>query len=338
VTQHLDSKNTALGKMNQIIVVADEHIWEGAVGDTFRYYFESAYPILPAPEALFDLKYYTPTQIQNVAIRREFRTYAFLADLSDEESATTQMLKKDMGSEKFRSALENGSPMTSVGKDKWAKNQLLVYLFGANQDSINSSIKNAFPAIARRVNQHDKKALKASVYGVHTNLGLTKDINEIYNVNVTIPSDFKTARHDTVNDVLWLVKKMKKADLHVVFNKVPYKDENQMSKESIIKMRNEFGSTYVTSPTEGNVMVVNDEDLPVYEYALELDGNYTKEIRGIWEMTKEFTGGPFCTYVIINEASGELVYIDTFVLAPGEKKRNHMMQLEYLVKSGMKNS
>ena len=103
-------------------------------------------------------------------------------------------------------------------------------------------------------------------------------------------------------------------------------------------MRNKFGKTYVTSDIEDNYMVVNDEDLPVYEYSLNLDGRYTKELRGIWEMSKDFVGGPFCTYVVINEEKRELVYIDTFVLAPGQKKRNLMQQLEYIVKANMKNS
>lgn len=338
VTQKLEAKNKALGKMNQIVVVADKNIWEGAVGDTFRYYFESAYPIMPSPESIFDLKYYTPEEIQNVSIRREFRTYAILADLSNAESAATKMVKRDMGTEKFNAALKNGTPKTSVGKNKWARSQLLVYLFGSNHDSINVAIKKAFPAIARRVNKHDEKILEAQAYGVNTNLGLTNEIKETFDVNVAIPSDFKTAIKDTVNNVLWLRKNMKLADLNVVFRKVKYVDEEQVSKSSIIQMRNEFGSEYILSDEEDNVMVVNDEDLPVYEYSLTLGGRYAKELRGIWEMTKEFTGGPFCTYIIVNENKRELIYIDTFVLAPGIKKRDYMQQLDFIIKSGMQDS
>ncbi len=335
VTQQLDSKNTALGRLNQIVVVADPNIWESTVGDTFRYYFESAYPLLPAPEAIFDLKYYTPEEIQNVEVRREFRTYTFLADLSDEASPTTKMVKKDMGNEKFNQALKMGTPTTSVGRDKWAKGQLLVYLFGQNQDSIKSTIRKAFPAVARRVNKHDESILNSMVYAVITDVGLSEDIQERYNININIPTDYVIARDDKVNNVTWLRKNTNKADYHIVFRKFEYTDPNQISKESIINMRNAFGKEYVTSDVPNNFMVVNDEDLPVYEYTLKLDNKYAKEVRGIWEMTEEFTGGPFCTYVIVDEENGELTYIDTFVLAPGQKKRNLMMQLDHLVKSGM---
>ena len=40
-------------------------------------------------------------------------------------------------------------------------------------------------------------------------------------------------------------------------------------------------------------MKSNTVDLPVYEYAYQLNGSYTKELRGIWEMENDFMGGPF---------------------------------------------
>ncbi|MGA0232528.1 MAG: DUF4837 family protein, partial [Saprospiraceae bacterium] len=84
---------------------------------------------------------------------------------------------------------------------------------------------------------------------------------------------------------------------------------------------------------EGYNMVVNNDDLPVYEYTLDIDGRYAKEFRGVWEMTKSFAGGPFITYLIVDEEKNELIYADVFVLAPGSEKRNMMMQLDYIIKS-----
>jgi len=102
----------------------------------------------------------------------------------------------------------------------------------------------------------------------------------------------------------------------------------------MIQRRNNFGSKYVSSDDENDVMVVNDEDLPIFDYTLELDGMYTKEFRGVWEMTNSFAGGPFNTYLIVDEDNRKLIYVDVFVLAPGKDKRNMMMQLDYIIKSG----
>lgn len=306
---------------------------DGAVGDTFRYYFESAYPIMPQPEPLFDLRHFTIEELNVQPLRKELRTYAILADLSDEDSPTTRMVKKDLGSEKFDYAMKPDANLSSVGKDKWARGQLLVYLYGADRKILEKSIKESFPAAAKRVQKHDAKQLKSSIYVDRVNLGLTDDVKTRFGIDFDVPGDFVVATDDLENNVLWLRKVGDKADQNIVLKKVKYVNEEQLSKDGIIAMRNDFGSTYVTSDEVDDVMVVDEEHLPVYEYSFSIDNHYGKELRGIWEMTNTFSGGPFNTYVVLNEAKKEIIFIDVFVLAPGTSKRNYMMQLDHIVKN-----
>ena len=94
-------KPMAMARMNEIVAVADKDLWEGAVQDTFNYYFQSAYPIMPTPEPMFDVRHFTPIQLDNESLRKELRTYIVLADLNDPESSTTKMLRRDLGEERF---------------------------------------------------------------------------------------------------------------------------------------------------------------------------------------------------------------------------------------------
>ena len=334
MTNQLEPKGSALGKMNEIVVIADEDMWEGAIGDTFRYYFQSAYPILPNPEPVFDLRHFTVSELNTQPLRKELRTYAILADMSDEDSPTTKMVSKDMGSEKARSAKLGEGPNSSVGKNKWARGQILFYLFGANKENLSSSIKKHFSAVARRVNQHDEKQLESSIYVDRSNQGLTQKLKEQYGLDMEVPGEYKLVVESETSNTIWLRNDSKEAIQNIVVKTIPYTNQEQLSKANIINIRNDFGSKYITSDEEDDVMVVNEKDLPVYEYTFELDGKYTKEIRGVWEMSKAFAGGPFTTYMIVDEANKRLIYIDTFVLAPGTEKRNLMMQLDYIVKSG----
>ena len=335
VKQKLEPKGSALGVMNEIVVIADKEIWEGAVGDTFRYYFESAYPILPQPEPLFDLRHFTVTELNGQPLRKELRTYAILADLSEEESPTTRMVKRDLGYDKYDAALQGGKKFSSVGKDKWARGQLLVYLYAPDEASLQKAITSSFAAVAKRVHKHDEKQLRSTIYVDRVNAGLTEKVKSRFGVDFEVPGDFVVATDDVVNNVMWLRKTGEKADQNIVLKKVAYTNESQLSKEGIIAMRDDFGSKYITSDEEGDVMVVDQDNLPVYEYSFKLDNNYGKELRGIWEMTNTFSGGPFNTYVILNEDKKELIYIDVFVLAPGTTKRDHMMQLDHIVKTAV---
>lgn len=333
VTNKLEAKGTALGTMNEIVVVADDALWESAVGDTFRYYFESAYPILPQPEPLFDLRHFSPQDLQGQPLRKELRTYTILADLSDADSETTKMVKKDLGSEKFDYATKPGATTSSVGRDKWARGQLLVYLYAPDRTALSAAIKKSFPAITKKVHEHDKKQLRSTIYVDRANLGLSEKVRERFHIDFQVPGDFVVATDDIENNVLWMRKVGEKADQNIVLQRFSYDDEAQLSKQGIINMRDKFGRTYVTSDEEDDFMVVDEDVLPVYEYSFTLDNHYGKELRGIWEMTNAFSGGPFNTYVILNEAKRELIYVDVFVLAPGTTKRDHMMQLDHIVKT-----
>jgi len=333
VSNQLEPKGTALGKMNEIVVIADKDLWEGAIGDTFRYYFESAYPIMPQPEPLFDLRHFTPEELAEQPLRKELRTYSILADLSNPESSTTKMVKRDIGLEKVENTLQTKKNLSSVGKDKWARGQLLIYLYGADRASLNEAITQSFSAMTRRIHKHDEKQLRSSIYVDKINQGLSKKITERYSLDFTVPGDFVEVPHNIDQQVLWLRKDTDKAILNIVFQRVPYKDQKQLSKEGIITLRNSFGKTYVSPEDPNNVMIVDDGNLPVYEYTFDLQDHYGKELRGIWEMTNTFSGGPFNTYLILDEARKDLIYIDVFVLAPGTTKRNLMMQLDYLVKN-----
>ena len=332
VTQQLEPKGTALGVMNEIVVISDDEIWEGAVGDTFRYYFESAFPILPTPEPLFDLRHFTVWELNGQPLRKELRTYIILADLSDEDSETTKMLKADMGSERFNQALTNGNPISSVGKDKWARGQVLIYLFAKNGEALASSVTKNFAATANRIHQHDEKQLKSSIYLDRVNVGLGNEIASKFGIDIQIPGEYQRIINDLENELVWLRKDTKEAVLNIVISKEKYKNQNQLSKAGIIEVVNDFGSEYVSSEIEEDVMVVNAEDLPIYEYSSKIDGQYTKEIRGTWEMTKAFAAGPFIAYGIHNADSNSVVYVTVFVLAPGTEKRDMMMQLDYIIK------
>ncbi|MBT8233078.1 MAG: DUF4837 family protein [Saprospiraceae bacterium] len=334
MTQQFEPKSSALGKMNEIVVVADDDLWESAIGDTFRYYFQSAYPILPTPEPIFDIRQFSIKELNNQPLRKELRTYAILADLSDEDSPTTQMVKKDMGSEKFEAVMAGKGKNSSVGKDKWARGQVLFYLFGKDKVNLSEAIKNHYSAIARRVNKHDEKQLKSSIYVDVINRRLTERLKNDFGLDLEVPGEYKVVIDDVENKMLWVRKDTKEAIQNLVIRTIPYDNENQVTKANMIALRNEFGKKYIKSDEPEDFMVVNEKDLPVYEYTFELDGRYTREIRGVWEMSKAFAGGPFATYLIVDEKAKQLIYVDAFVLAPGHDKRDLMMQLDFIVKSG----
>jgi len=337
VTGTYGAKPIAMGRLNDMVVVADDYLWEGMVGDTFRHYYESAYPIMPNPEPIFDLRHFTTKELKGEVLRKELRTYVILADLSDNESPTAAMVRKDIGEERYLRALKDGEFTTTVGKDKWARGQVIIYLFGKNETTLTKALKGKFTAVAERVRKHDEEQLLASIYTVkQENAGAIAAIKKQFGIDMRIPGDYEVAIKNPEDNILWLKRDDNESSSNIVIRAYPYKDKSQLELANAIALRDEYGKQYISGPTDGSYMVTNGEDLPIYDYTYDIAGMYTREYRGIWEMEGDFMGGPFVTYLILDQEAGQLIFVDTFVYAPGKAKRNLVQQLDYVVRHSTK--
>lgn len=332
LTSGLTQKPAAMGRINDVVILADKELVESPIGDTLAYYFESAYPVLPAEEPIFDLRFMTPLDLDAKPLRKELRTFVVVADVSDTTSRTTRMLREDMGKEKFKRCLSDASYTSSMGKDKWARDQIIIYLFGNGKDNIAKSIRTNFPSIATRINQHDLKNLSATVFGLQNqNKALTSLVLDSFGLNIKIPGLYKKAMLQ--DNFLWVRMDTKEINQSLVFRKFPYKDKSQFDLNNVIQLRNEYGKQYIHTGFADAYMSTNVIDLPAYEYTYIHNGIYIKEVRGIWETVNDFMGGPFVSYMLHNEAKGEIVFIDAFVFAPGKEKRDFVQQLDCIVKT-----
>lgn len=320
----------AIGKTSEIVVVADENVWEGTAGDTFRYYFESAYLILPQPEPIFDLRHMTPDKLYNDPLYRELRTYVILGNLSDEHSAASQMIKRDIGEEKLQRAKENPNFHTVIGNNKWARGQMLAFIFGNSQDQLAENIKKSYPMIAKRVHDFDQSQIGKMVYIKGRNIGVENIIKDKFNAEMRIPQEYFVAIDDP--NAMWLRKETGELSSNIFVHQLPYTSQDQFTKEGIKAIRDKLGKKYVTTEIEGAYMRTNDEYLPVFLNTMDLNGNYAVEARGIWDLVNDFMGGPFMSYLIHNKASNQLLYIEGFVHAPSTTKRKFMEQIEHLLR------
>ena len=331
-TASMANKPTAMGRINDVVIIADKDLENSPVGDTIWSYFQSAYPVLPAEEPMFDIRFMSPEDLNAKPYGKELRIFVVVADVADTTSTTTRMLRSDLGNEKFSSAQKDTSFTSTIGNDKWAKGQIILYIFANGKEKLGKAIVHNFSAVAKRINQHDVKNLQATIYGMKgENKTLSADILRKFGVNLRIPEVYTLAKEE--ENFIWLRTDTKEMNQSLVIRKFPYKDKNQFTKDQLLLMRNEYGKTFIQTGQPDAYMSTNVIDLPIYEYTYTQNGAYTKEIRGIWETVNDFMGGPFVSYLMLNEAKNEVVFIDAFVFAPGKNKRDFIQQLDCIVKT-----
>ena len=212
-------KSTALGIMNDIVVVCDQDIWDSTIGDSLDYYFGGAYPITPSPEPIFDLRHFTPQDLIDQPLRKELRTYLILADMNASTSATSELVKEDLAKSNIFDPLQGKPSISTIGKDKWAHGQILVYVVADGYDNLAAAIGEHFPTVSARVRQHDRNQLNQSTYTRGNNLGLSRKVKDLIGVNIDIPFEYVQAKEVEEENLLWLRKDTKDATINLVFKK-----------------------------------------------------------------------------------------------------------------------
>jgi hypothetical protein len=321
----LQPRKKAFAKPNQVIVVCDEELWNGNVGDSLRYYYESPFKVVPQMEPMFNLRYFSYQDLAYKNARKEMRMYLILADLNDEESPVTMMVKEDLG-EKINE--KNG---VVVGKDKWADGQTIYYLKANGRESLTNQIINTFPSIAEKLYESQTDMLESYVYPNRVNTTLQNEVNEKIGANLRIPKEFQKAKEN--DNAFWLRNIEGKNNYNLYVQRIPYESEQQLQKEGMIAIRDQLGKVFTVSKLPGSHIETTTEYLPVlYQVRDDVPGYFVAEIRGLWEVEKEFLGGPFISMVFYKEGSPDLIFIDGYVYAPDQKKRDLIQRLEYILK------
>jgi hypothetical protein len=323
---------SAHGKVNEIIVIADSSLWAGAVGDSFFYYFSAPFLLLPQPESIFDIYHLTPAQLSVQTVKKEFKTLLFLADLNDTDSPTTQLVVGDIGNEKAVEATAGKGASTIVGKDKWARNQILFYVFAKGEENLKNYMGKSFTSIAKKINEIDGEIIKATTYQSGENSDEIAAIKARFGINLKVPGDFKKARLDESSNTLWLRRDSREINANLVIHARPYSNESQLTQGGIKSIRNQIGKI-ISSAQPNSFMRINDTDLPMFTEILSINNVYTLQAKGIWELENDFLGGPFISNLMLSPDKKTLVLVDGFIYAPGKEKRNFMQEMELILSS-----
>lgn len=329
--QRFAVKHNALGKTNEITIISDDDLLETPIWDSLEYYFSSAYPVMPQPEPVFDLRHFTTSQIQADQLRRELRTYLVVADLSEEDSPTTQMTAKAIGEEAISQCRQGNGYGTHLARDRWAQGQIIFFIYGFGHEKLAECFREKYGAIATRIREHDREQLDAATYLNGINGPLIDSLRNALGLGLKIPGEFVLASNR--NNIFWLRSEYTESSHNLVITRVDYQDQAQLTNSSVRMLRDSFCREVVRTRTPGSYMYINDKDLPLLYYQEEIRGRYARIMRGVWEMSDDYMGGPFTTWLILSEDQRSIYFIDAWVYAPGKEKRDYMQRLEHIVSS-----
>ena len=100
----------------------------------------------------------------------------------------------------------------------------------------------------------------------------------------------------------------------------------------IIKMRDSIGKAHIPGPLEGSYMITEEAYTPYLNETI-IDNKPALLTKSTWEVKNAFMAGPFINYIIEDKINNRLIVIEGFTFAPSAVKRNHMFELEAIIRS-----
>ncbi|MBY5956566.1 DUF4837 family protein [Membranicola marinus] len=318
-----DIKPSSMGKIYQVNTLVSPEVFNSDVIDTFDYRYGRAYPILPQPEPYFELRYYEARDLDEQPLLRNLKCFLVLADMSIDDELT-RMVRRD-----FRESIDFKDPGVKIGQDKWARDQLIIYIYAPDQASLIKEINRSYLTISNRIEQFYQGMIQSTVYVQGQNKMIQDTLKQKFQIDMKIPADYTTAL--VADSLIWLRQEVPEISRSIMVARFPYKSQDQFSKEGIIQMRNRMGE-YISSTVSGTYMRVNATDLPMFTESTEINGQYAVKADGIWEIVGDFLGGSFVSYLLLDEEQQEVVFIDGFVYSPEKKKKLSMVYLDYILR------
>ncbi|GAA4109625.1 DUF4837 family protein [Aquimarina addita] len=291
------SLSQSTGKINELSVIIDNELWKGRIGDTIRKYFGAEVPGLPQEEPLFSMRQLPPEAFSGLAKRN--RTFLKIEKGNTEDIVTA--------TNNF-STPQLGFVITGTTDDT------IIDLLQKNSESIISKFK--------------KMEMTEKQNRIKKSLEYIPQLKEKMGITLKIPTAYRIAKEE--EKFFWLRKDITNGDMNLIIYEMPLdaikKDSTTIT--SIIKMRDSVGALKI--PTSSGKFITEESYAP-YLYKTTLDGKFTFETKGTWEIKDRFMAGPFVNYVIEDTTNNRLLVIEGFILAPSVRKRNNMFELESII-------
>lgn len=281
------------GNINNISVVTNDELWEGAVGEVIRENFGRPIYGLPQIEPIFSLSH-IPSKV--------FSGFA---------TKSRTILKIDVS--------ENEGVFNF--KNTYASPQRIIQITANSPDKIIEIINENLNSIYSTMyfNEIQEKQRRIS-----KNLNKTQAIKKNTGVSLKFPSAYRVAKADT--NFVWIRRDIETGSVNLFIQR-----QRNQTEQSIIEKRDSISKIYIPGPVENTYMSTDLIYTPNTQQ-INVGGKQVFETRGLWEIEGQFMAGPFLNFQIKLD-DDDFIMLDGFVYSPGSTKREYIFELEAIMRS-----
>lgn len=300
------------GAPGEVICVMSESAYESRAGDIVHLFLGENRTSLPQAEPMFDVIQMNPSQVNQITQQHRNLLYVHLSSPDDEE------------------------PRVVAQRNKWASMQMVITVYASSINEFDSLMAENGPSIVDKFNEFERKRLQ-SLYDSRSHRGVSETLQE-RGIELVVPSDCSIA--ETEERFVWIERQREKSvggTMHDVLQGVlvyyyPYTSDNAFTAEQILQVRDSVLKQHVPGPVEGSYMTT-EYRLPPQSEAVNFNGSFAVETRGLWRTEGAIMGGPFISLTTLDEENQRVVTAEGFVFAPKFNKREYVREIEAMIYS-----
>ena len=286
------------GNLNEISIVVEDQLWEGSVGKTLTNILSKPIYGLPQQEPLFKLRQIPPRVFSGFVTKS--RTIIIIEN--------------------------NKQKHTRLLLNKYASPQTVIVVSGMTSREIIEELKKHSKKIINNIKEAE---IKEKQRRIRKSLSISQALDSIFKIKLDYPSIYRVAAVD--RNFVWLRKDIKSGSVNLSVFQTPLKT-NKLNTEKIIIIRDSVSKQKIPGPTKGTYMSTETQYKSVL-VPTKIKTHKGLEVRGLWEVKKQFMGGPFINFSVVDSINNRILFFDGFVYSPGTKKASYIFEIEAIIKS-----
>lgn len=312
----------ARGEANAILCVMDTTQWNGPLGDALRDIFSQYVPGLPQDEPYFKLRNINPLKMNNIL--KTGKSMIFVSTL-DNQGAQSRAMQNYFTSSSLEKILQDTSLYRLPQKNKFARGQEILHLFGQTQSQLIAHLKRDKEVLRNYFLNIENERIAKTIFKVREKQ-IEKTLRETHGFDVQVPYGYDLAKNQ--RDFIWIRQLDTEIEKDVFVHYRPFNTREPF--ESPLDFREEITSSYMRDIQKPDIfMTLQSENMNIRE--VNYKGKYAKEIRGLWKLSDISGGGPFVSYIFVDESQKRLYYLEGYVYAPSKDKREFMQEIEVIL-------
>ncbi len=295
------------GAANELLIVMDNDDWRTDGGKAVFDLFTSEIPALPQVEQMFQISRVPSNQFDKLL------------------TPTRNIVFVEIDSTLYTKA------SIKFARNRWARTQAIATITADNSEHLKQILERQGKVLIDFFIEAER-GRQITYLKENMNSEALKKAFQKFGIKIAVPITMN--KYNEGNDFLWMSNGSSTSRQDIVIYSYPYTSTSQLTREALIAKRDSVLCAHIPGSFEGSCMgTATNYEPPIFE-EVRMNGDYSAQLRGLWEMKNgETMGGPFFSCTRVDELNNRLITVEGFVFAPGKEKRNTMRQVEAMVYS-----